>query len=197
MRLAALSLLCLLIAACAGSPRQAEPQPPKASVEFRLLAAEDGPFAKVDVDEYPPDFAARYRWLELAREDAVRGSILARRCPQSDTYKVPVQIIDEYNVTSADVIDVQPTTDSRTGGHAVSFKLSQAAAPRFEAMTRRHRAAAAGGEDPRLLAIVIENRVYAAYSIRDTISGEVQLSGSFTARERDALLRLLRGEGAN
>lgn len=196
MRLSALlMILAGLLTACAGGPQpQPEPVKPAVSIEFRLLAPEDSEFAELAPDEYPANAAARYRWLEVAREDAVQGSILAKRCEASGTHKVPVQIIDDYNITGADITNIKPTQDQQ-GGMAVSFDLSEDAANRFAAMTQRHKEAAAGGEDPRLLAIVIQNRVYAAYNIKDTIRGSVQLSGRFTSNERDDIVRLLRGEG--
>lgn len=185
----------MLIAACAGGPQtQPEPVKPAVSLEFRLIASEDGEFADLQAEEYPANSAARYRWLELAREDAVQGTILAKRNTETGAQMVPVQVIDEYNITGADITNIKPTQDGQ-GGMAVNFEFSEDAAERFEAMTSRHKEAASGGEDPRLLAIIIENRVYAAYNIKDTIRGGVQLSGQFTSAERDDIIKLLRGEG--
>src|SRR5690606_6557748 len=68
---------------------------------------------------------------------------------------------------------------------------------RFENLTTRHKEAAAGGEDPRLLAIIIDDKVYSAYNIKDTISGSVQLSGRFSAQERDDIINVLKSGSLN
>jgi protein-export membrane protein SecD/preprotein translocase SecF subunit len=158
-------------------------------LEMRVLADEDGDFAKLNVNEYPKDEGYKFRWLELAR-DEVSSSLVK----ESNGRKyVPVQIIDDYEISGRNLDNIQPTTD-RQGRMAVSFDLKGLAVARFEALTAKHKKA---GEDPRLLAIVIDGKVYSAYTIEDTISGSVQLSGNFSTQERDDIINVLKSGSLN
>ncbi|MBX3458464.1 MAG: protein translocase subunit SecD [Planctomycetes bacterium] len=162
-------------------------------LEMRVLAAEDGDFRNLEVGQLPRDEGYKFRWIELARSDAVSSSLVKER----DGKKfVPVQVIDEYDITGKDLQNIQPSTDQQ-GRMAVSFELKGLAVARFEELTRKHREAGAGGEDPRLLAILIDEKVYSAYSIKDTISGAVQLSGNFNAKERDDIINVLKSGSLN
>jgi protein-export membrane protein SecD/preprotein translocase SecF subunit len=163
------------------------------ALEMRVLASEDSEFVNLEVGEYPRDEGYRYRWLPLAREDATSGPLVKER---DGRQYVPVLIIDDYDITGRDLTNIQPST-ARDGGMAVTFDLRGLAVARFENLTRRHKVATAGGEDPRLLAIVIDDQVYSAYNIQDTISGSVQLTGRFTARERDDIINVLRSGSLN
>lgn len=162
-------------------------------LEMRVLAKEDGPFAKLNVGQVPEEEGYKYRWVELARED-VQSSLVKE--DREGRKFVPVQIIDEYDITGKDLDNIQPTND-REGQMAVSFDLKGLAVARFEDLTRRHKVAKSGGEDPRLLAIIIDNKVYSAYTIQDTISGSVQLSGKFNTQERDDIINVLKSGSLN
>jgi preprotein translocase subunit SecD len=191
-----LLVMIALLTACAATPDggnegEAATYSGNPDIQFRLLAAEDGPFANLNAGEFPPGHTVEYQWLELAREDAGR-SVLVKE--QDGKKLVPVQMMDDYELTGADIVDVQAST-AQDGGMAVSITLDQEAAQRMRELTLRHKEPAAGGEDPRLLAFVVGGRVHGAYSIRDTITdGSIQLSGRFTSAERDKLIRLLRGD---
>jgi protein-export membrane protein SecD/preprotein translocase SecF subunit len=162
-------------------------------LQMRVLAAEDGDFRNLEVGDLPRDEGYKYKWIELERDDATSSSLVKEK----DGKKfVPVLIIDEYDITGKDLANIQPTTD-KTGRMAVSFDLKGLAVTRFEDLTRKHKVASAGGEDPRLLAIVIDDKIYSAYTIQDTISGSVQLSGNFSVKERDDIINVLKSGSLN
>lgn len=163
-------------------------------LEMRVLASEDSEFTNLQVGDTSVEDGYKYRWLELARPDAVGSQNLVKE--RDGVSYVPVQIIDNYNITGANLTNIQPTQDQQ-GGMAVSFDLRGLAVARFEALTSLHKEAAAGGEDPRLLAIIIDDKVFSAYNIKDTISGSVQLSGRFTSSERDDIINVLRSGSLN
>lgn len=161
-------------------------------LEMRVLAAENSAFANLQVNQYPKDEGYKYKWLELARDD-VSSSLVKELGGRK---YVPVQVIDDYEVGGKDISEIQPATDQQ-GRMAVSFGLRGQAVARFENLTRKHKKAASGGEDPRLLAIVIDSKVFSAYSIEDTISGSVQLSGNFNTKERDDIINVLKSGSLN
>ena len=162
-------------------------------LEMRVLASEDGDFQNLNVNEYPKDEGYKYKWLELDSEDST-GSRLVKEL--NGKKYVPVQVVDEYEITGKSLNNIQPSNDQQ-GRMAVSFDLKGLAVARFENLTRTHKKAAAGGEDPRLLAIVIDDKVFSAYSIEDTISGSVQLSGNFSTQERDDIINVLKSGSLN
>lgn len=161
-------------------------------LEMRVLAPEDGEFSKLEVGEYPKDEGYKYKWLELAR-DEVSSSLVKE---QNGRKFVPVQMIDEYEIGGRNLDNIQPSTDQQ-GRMAVSFDLKGTAVARFEALTEKHKKAASGGEDPRLLAVIIDEKVYSAYSIESTISGSVQLSGNFSTQERNDIINVLKSGSLN
>ncbi|MCB9894427.1 MAG: protein translocase subunit SecD [Planctomycetes bacterium] len=162
-------------------------------LEMRVLAAEDGEFSKLEYPKVPDDEGYKYKWLKLAKDDV--SSALVKTDAAGNKY-VPVQVIDDYSIGGKDLDNIQPSTD-RQGRMAVSFDLKGLAVARFEALTRKHKKAASGGEDPRLLAVIIDDQVYSAYSIEDTISGSVQLSGNFNTQERDDIINVLKSGSLN
>ncbi|MCA8934597.1 MAG: protein translocase subunit SecD [Planctomycetes bacterium] len=162
-------------------------------LEMRVLAREDGEFSKLNVGEYPKDEGYKYKWLEVGEDDI--SSALVKENAEGKKF-VPVMVIDDYDVTGKDLDNIQATNDQQ-GRMAVSFDLKGLAVARFEDLTRKHKKAASGGEDPRLLAIIIDNKVYSAYSIEDTISGSVQLSGNFNTQERDDIINVLKSGSLN
>jgi preprotein translocase subunit SecD len=66
-------------------------------LEMRVLASEDSEFVRMNVGEYPADEGYKYRWLELARDDAVASGQLVKE--RDGVQYVPVQIIDDYDIT--------------------------------------------------------------------------------------------------
>lgn len=159
-------------------------------LEMRVLASDKGGFRDLNVGEYPRDEGYKYRWLPLARPDAT-SSPLAK--DQGGTKYVPVMVLDDYDITGKDLGDIQPSLD-KNGQMAVSFSLKGLAVARFENLTELHREA---GEDPRLLAVIIDDKIYSAYSISEKISGQVQLSGRFNAKERDDIINVLKSGSLN
>jgi protein-export membrane protein SecD len=159
-------------------------------LEMRVLASDKSGFENLQVDEYPRDEGYKYRWLELDSEKATTSPLAKDR---GGSKWVPVMVMDEYDITGKDLSDIQPSLDQQ-GQMAVSFSLKGQAVARFETLTDRHREA---GEDPRLLAVIIDDKVFSAYTIKDRISGNVQLSGRFTAKERDDVINVLKSGSLN
>src|SRR5690606_20777755 len=134
----------------------------------------------------------KFKWLELAR-DEVSSSLVKEL---NGRKYVPVQVIDDYDIGGRNLDNIQPSTDQQ-GRMAVSIDLKGTAGARFEAVTNKHKKAASGGEDPRLLAVIIDEKVYSAYSIESTISGSVQLSGNFSTQERNDIINVLKSGSLN
>ena len=159
-------------------------------LEMRVLASEKSAFKDLPVGEYPRDEGYKYRWMPLDRPDATSSSLAK---DQGGTKYVPVMVLDDYDITGKDLADIQPSLD-KNGQMAVSFALKGLAVARFENLTGLHRE---GGEDPRLLAVIIDDKIYSAYSISEKISGQVQLSGRFNAKERDDIINVLKSGSLN
>jgi preprotein translocase subunit SecD len=88
-------------------------------------------------------------------------------------------------VAGEDLIDAQPQNDSRSGEWVVSFRFNSAGARRFANATRDNVG--------RPFAIVLDNKVISAPTIREPILGGAgQISGSFTAQSASDLAILLR-----
>jgi SecD/SecF fusion protein len=97
--------------------------------------------------------------------------------------RVPVErrVIAE----GADLIDAQPSTDSRTGEWIVNFRFNVRGAQRFGQATTENIG--------RQLAIVLDNEVISAPTIQSAITGgSGQISGRFTAQQVTDLSVLLR-----
>jgi len=159
-------------------------------LEMRVLASETGDFRDLQVNDYPKDEGYKYRWLQLTGEKATSSRLVK---DQGGAKWVPVQVVDDYDITGKDLGDIQPSMDNQ-GQMAVSFTLKGLAVARFEQLTGLHRE---GGEDERLLAVVIDDKVFSAYTIKDRISGSVQLSGRFNAKERDDIINVLKSGSLN
>lgn len=97
----------------------------------------------------------------------------------------PYVIEKRVVVAGEDLIDAQPGTDQRTGEWVVNFRFNSAGARRFANATRDNVG--------RPFAIVLDNRVISAPTIREPILGGAgQISGSFTAETANDLAILLR-----
>ncbi len=88
-------------------------------------------------------------------------------------------VLDGSHLVSADM-----GRDGRTGRPAVDFRLDPEGAAAFHSFTSSH----IGDE----LAVVMDGRVKSVAVINDAISGEVQISGSFTEEEAQSLAVTLR-----
>jgi preprotein translocase subunit SecD len=83
------------------------------------------------------------------------------------------------------LVDAQPNTDGRSGEWIVNFTFDSLGARQFGDLTRENVG--------RNLAIVLDNRVISAPTIREPITGgRGQISGSFTAASASDLAVLLR-----
>ena len=89
------------------------------------------------------------------------------------------EVLDGAHLTSA-----RMERDSRTGRPAVNFHLDSEGSDIFYDFTSSHI-----GEQ---LAVVMDGRVKSVATINDAISGDVQLSGSFTEEEAQSLAVVLR-----
>jgi len=96
--------------------------------------------------------------------------------------KVPV-------VTGTDLRDARESRKGDTNAPVVSFNLSAAAGRKFSEFTREH---AEGGPNPSNLAIVLDNKVISAPSIRSEISDSGEIEGGFTEQSARDLAMLLR-----
>jgi len=86
-------------------------------------------------------------------------------------------------VTGNDLRDAQPGTD-RNGGSNVNFYLTGDGGKRFQAFTSSHI-----GDN---LGVVLDNRVQEVAVIRDTISDQGEISGTFTTQQTQDLAMVLR-----
>lgn len=160
-------------------------------LEFRVLANEET-MSGLEAGDMAAIDGYKYDWLELANDDSVSNSKLIKT--NADGVKmVLVQTDDDFEVTGKSLSRISPG-NTQDGQMAVNFTLKGLAVADFERLTDLHRKE---GEDPRLLAVVIDNKVFSAYSINDKISGSVQLSGRFSAEERDDIINVLKSGSLN
>jgi preprotein translocase subunit SecD len=189
---ASLLAVIALLTACAGTPDSTqEGDAPVYSgnpdIQFRLLAAENGPFANLNAGEYPPGHTGEYQWLELAHEDTTGSELMKER----DGRKyIPVRTTCEYDLTGAHTTEFRPVLDLNENP-AILIKISDEGRRRLDLITTNH---GHQSSDPRRLAIVVQGQVQAVYRISGRVLGDVSFHGSFTEAERDELLRVLRGE---
>ncbi|MDC1141640.1 protein translocase subunit SecD [Planctomycetota bacterium] len=160
-------------------------------LEFRVLASVDGEYPNLEFGQEARDEGYKYKWMPLAKDDSVSQSSLVKE-HEGQKY-VPVQIIDDYGVTGKSLSEISAGT-TQEGGMAVNFKFKGLAVAAFERLSDLHRE---DGDDPRLLAVVIDNKVYSAYNVKSKISGSVQLSGNFTTKERDDIINVLKSGSLN
>src|SRR5690606_4929234 len=88
-------------------------------LDMRVLASEDSEFRNLEVPEKPRNEGYKYEWKELARDDATQSQLVKERDGRK---RVPVQVIDDYNISGKDLTNIQPTTDQQ-GRMAGSFDL--------------------------------------------------------------------------
>ncbi len=97
-------------------------------------------------------------------------------------YRTPQRSLDEtsgeWKLTGA-----RRTQDPRTGQPAVSFSLDVGGARLFAQLT--------GNNIDRAMAIVLDDRVYSAPTIQSRISSEGQITGNFSDKDIEYLLKVL------
>ena len=94
-----------------------------------------------------------------------------------------VKVDDGYEMTGELIARVYATVDSDSAAPAVGFTLKGEGARRFARMT--------GDHQDEALAIILNDRVYSAPIIRSRIVESGIITGSFSAAERDSLVKVL------
>src|SRR5262249_55111026 len=98
-----------------------------------------------------------------------------------------LKVADEFQL-----VDVTSGPDERSR-LAVKFRFNTAAGDRFHEITTKNRPRKIGGEDFFThLAIVLDNEIASAPSINPPIRSEGQITGSFTPKDIDRLVGVLR-----
>jgi preprotein translocase subunit SecD len=92
-------------------------------------------------------------------------------------------------VSGTDIRDAREGNKSETNAPIVNFYLNPEPAKRFGDFTLLHKT---GGTDPANLAIVLDNRVISAPSIKDQITDQGFIEGNFTTEKARDLAMLLR-----
>ncbi len=101
-----------------------------------------------------------------------------------------VYLVSRASVASGtDIRDAREGNKSDTNAPIVNFYLNPEPAKRFGEFTLQHRT---GGPDPANLAIVLDNRVMSAPSIKDQITDQGFIEGNFTPEKAKDLAMLLR-----
>jgi preprotein translocase subunit SecD len=92
-------------------------------------------------------------------------------------------------VSGTDIRDASAGTKTETGEPIINFYLNPEPAKKFGDFTEAHRE---GGPDPANLAIVLDNKVITAPSIRQRITDQGYIEGNLTAEEAKDKAMLLR-----
>ncbi|MDX3810027.1 protein translocase subunit SecD [Bosea thiooxidans] len=105
--------------------------------------------------------------------------------PSQDSGGQQVPVLRQPVVDGADLVDAQPSFDSRTGQPIVNFRFNIRGAQRFGQITTENLG--------RPLAIVLDNKVISSPVIQSPITGgSGQISGNFTVQQVNNLAILLR-----
>ncbi|NUO15396.1 MAG: protein translocase subunit SecD [Planctomycetaceae bacterium] len=159
-------------------------------LEIRVLAPDKPEFTRLSPPQLPKDEGYKYKWLEVL--DPANAKVSNTKELGGKTY-VLVQVIDPWDLSGKDIENIEASVSDQ-GKLAVSFAFKGLAVAKFEDLTKKHNK---NTRDPRLVANLIDEKVYGAYSIEGVISGSVQVSGSFTRDERDALINVLKSGSLN
>ncbi len=159
-------------------------------LEMRILAPDKPEFTKLNYPQTPKDEGYKYKWIEVL--DPANAKVQNTKEANGKTW-VLVQVVDPWDLSGRDIENIEPSM-SEEGKTAVSFAFKGLAVAKFEDLTSKHNV---NTRDPRLLANLIDEKVYGAYSLQGKISGSVQVSGSFTKDERDALINVLKSGSLN
>jgi preprotein translocase subunit SecD len=120
-------------------------------------------------------------------DQAVQGRVPpdAEVLMSAQSPKVPYVVKKQVLVSGADLIDAQPSFDSRTSEPIVTFRFNTNGARKF--------AQATSANVGQPFAIVLDNEVISAPVIREPITGgSGQISGNFTVQQANDLAILLR-----
>ncbi|CAG0929118.1 partial Protein translocase subunit SecD, partial [Planctomycetaceae bacterium] len=159
-------------------------------LEMRVTAPDKPEFTKLTPPQLPKDEGYKYKWLEVS--DPANAKVSNAKEFGGKTW-VLIQTIDNWDLGGKDIENIEPS-QSEEGKIAVSFGFKGLAVAKFEELTTKHNKNA---KDPRFIANIIDDKVYGAYSIEGKISGNVQVSGSFTRDERDNLINVLKSGSLN
>lgn len=126
---------------------------------------------------------AQLEFRMVADQGADTGEV--EQLPSSEQAGQTVSIEKRVIVQGEDLIDAQPSFDSRSGEPIVNFKFNIRGAQRFGQVTSE--------SVGRLLAIVLDKKVISAPRIQQPITGgQGQISGRFTVEAANNLAILLR-----
>ena len=146
--------------------------------DTRRLKELIGNTAKLSFHEVHPQMTA-----EEAR--ATRVPIGYKIYPSAEKSEAAYLLRETPVVPGDDLVDAQPSFDSRTNEPVINFRFNQSGARRFGAFTRDH------VNQP--FAIVLDDKVLSAPNIREPIlGGSGQISGSFTIESANTLAVQLR-----
>ncbi|MCC6574287.1 MAG: protein translocase subunit SecD [Planctomycetes bacterium] len=164
-------------------------------LELRVLAPDKTEFTRLTPPELPKDEGYKYKWIPVYKDPkpGAKENSIGGEKDWAGTKVVLTQIIDKWDISGKDIENIVPSV-GKEGGLAVSFDMKGLAVAKFEELTELHRKDAA---DPRLLAILIDEKVFNAYSIESKISGTTQISGRFAKQERDDLINVLKSGSLN
>ncbi len=159
-------------------------------LEMRVTAPDKPDFTKLTPPQLPKDEGYKYKWLEVS--DPTNAKVSNAKEFNGKTW-VLIQTIDDWDLGGKDIENIEPS-QSEEGKIAVSFGFKGLAVADFEELTTKHNK---NSRDPRFIANIIDDKVFGAYSIEGKISGNVQVSGSFTRDERDNLINVLKSGSLN
>ncbi len=125
------------------------------------------------------------RWVDLDPKVKISPTWLTRRL-KSGMQQVLI-LLDNYNVTGSDVSNAQ--TSAGQGGWEVEFAMNDAGSKRMGELTGNNLPRPNG--DTRTLAILLDNTLKSAATIRGHISDRGQITGDFTEQEVNFIVDVL------
>lgn len=165
------------------------------SLEFRILANSRDHAALISRAEqsFPgpvvKDGKTEARWIPVAEKQELtpQGEIAIKMDPNTGKRFVLV-VQDPFNVTGEFLNRAEVTTDER-GGRAVGFHFNAVGGSQFGKLTGLNMPAEDGFE--RRLAIILNGEVYSAPNLRDQITNNGIITGTFTQQEVEELVQVL------
>jgi preprotein translocase subunit SecD len=150
----------------------------------KILKELIGKTAKLTFQFVHPDYSDAGP-IPAAQAKQVRPPPGAVLLPSQDGADAFEMIEKRVIVSGEDLVDAQPGFDQRTNEPVVNFRFNQVGARRFGKATQEN--------VNRRFAIVLDNKVISAPSIREPIlGGSGQISGRFTVQSANNLAILLR-----
>jgi SecD/SecF fusion protein len=166
------------------------------SLEFRILANSRDHRLLIEQGEgtFPNPVVQNghvlARWVPVAAKAhgtiGGHGGVVVRTDAQRGDYVLVV--LDELNVTGELLWRAESTMDDH-GQPAVSFQFGPVGAQRFARLTEQNRPDPDGFE--RRLAILLDGEVYSAPNLRDRISENGIITGSFSPQEVEDMVGVL------